>query len=313
MSRKKDVIYTLDHDLIKLKQLGLSVVSLANNHFFDLGAEGAAHTIQLLDKMGIGHVGAGKTLAEASQPYVAEVGGKRVAITAFCDCTEERIGWVPVATDSQAGVNPLNGEYVVSEIKRLKETYDYVVVMPHWGKEGQILPTDYQYRLAKKMVESGADLVLGSHTHCIQPAVSMQRKAVAFGMGNFLFPDRLIAPPRSTFYPEDSLEISALPVTDRYPYVETVTFKKWKTKARYGSIVECELDDDGSAVSPYVVQLSSDNRLDLVGSQYPYAKQLKVAASAVKSGLFPQLYVIQKLLNSTKRVVKKYVRILGKA
>ena len=77
MSRKCDVIYALDHDLIKLKDLGFDVVSLANNHFFDLGPDGGEHAVRLLDEMGILHVGAGKNIEEASSPVVIKIGGKR--------------------------------------------------------------------------------------------------------------------------------------------------------------------------------------------------------------------------------------------
>lgn len=57
MNRKGDVIYAKDEDLKKLKQLDINIVSLANNHYFDLGLEGAKHAIRLLDELGIQHMG----------------------------------------------------------------------------------------------------------------------------------------------------------------------------------------------------------------------------------------------------------------
>lgn len=59
MRRKADVIYVRDEDLVRLKDLDINIVSLANNHFTDLGEIGAKHTIRLLDEMGILHCGAG--------------------------------------------------------------------------------------------------------------------------------------------------------------------------------------------------------------------------------------------------------------
>lgn len=304
MSRKGDVIYAPECDLVKLQDFGVNIVSLANNHFFDLGEGGARHTIELLNQMGIYHVGAGNNIEEASEPVLFDVKGERIAILAFCECDEDLIGWCPVATEHTAGINPLKEEYVVSEIAKYKSSSDYVIVLPHWGKEGQTTPTDRQYRLARRMIDAGADLVLGSHTHCIQPVYYYKDKAVAFGMGNFLFPDRLICPPRSTFYPSEPLDLSTLPVTDRYPYVKEVTFKRWRAKARYGLVVEAQLCKKSAIVSKTTTMLSEENHIAIYAGKYPYQAQLGVSGLMLRSGCFEQLYSMQRLMNQTKRMVK---------
>lgn len=240
MNRLGDVIYAKDEDLFKLKQLSLDIVSLANNHFFDLGLDGAKHTIQLLDEFGIQHIGAGNNIQEASAPVIKVIHNKKVAFLAFCD--KERMGWCPWATETAPGVNPMNDDYVVSEIKKYKNQNDYVVVMPHWGREHTWVTTPRVYKMAKKMMKAGADLILGSHPHRVQPVVNYKRSSVAFSMGNFLFPDRLIVKPRSTYYPDDPIDFNSLPVTDAYPKVECVTYKKWKPLARVGMIVCSYLD-----------------------------------------------------------------------
>lgn len=242
MKRQADVIYAKDHDLIKLKHLSIDIVSLANNHFFDLGPEGALHTIELLDQMGIKHIGAGKNLEEASAPVIIKKDGKTVAFLAFCDWRNETVGWCPFATDDKIGVNPMYDDHVVAEIKKYKAQCDYVVVMPHWGKEHTWVTTPQVYRMARKMMKAGADLILGSHPHRVQPVVNYKNASVAYSMGNFLFPDRLLVKPRSTFYPEEPVELSSLPVTDEYPYVEELTYKKWKPLARVGMIVTAEIE-----------------------------------------------------------------------
>ena len=80
-----NVIYAKDADIRRLKELHIDIVSLANNHFFDLGEEGAWHTIELLDREGILHCGAGRNLKEAGAPVVVEIKGKKVAFLGFCD------------------------------------------------------------------------------------------------------------------------------------------------------------------------------------------------------------------------------------
>ena len=256
MKRKADVIYARDEDVKKLKQLSIDIVSLANNHYFDLGLDGAKHTIQLLDELGIEHIGAGNNIQEASVPVVKVVNNKKVAFLAFCD--GQYTGWCPFATETKPGVNPMNDDYVVSEIKKYKKQNDYVVVMPHWGMEHTWVTTPRVYKLTKKMINAGADLVLGSHPHRVQPVVNYKHASVAFSMGNFLFPDRLLVKPRSTYYPEGPIDLTSLPVTDEYPFVDCLTYKKWKPLARIGMIVESELESN-KALSSYKLTLEKED------------------------------------------------------
>lgn len=308
MSGKKDVIYALDRDVEKLSHLGIDIVSLANNHFFDLGADGATHAIELLDGMGIRHVGAGRNIEEASRPVIETIGGKRVAFVAFCECREDLIGWCPVATDTKPGINPLEERHVAREIKKCREVSDYVVAIPHWGKEGQVMPTDHVYRMAEKMLAAGADVILGGHTHCIQPVYHTRGKAVVFSMGNFLFPDRLIAPPRSTYYPAEPIDIGALPVTDRFPAVDTVTLKRWQSLARYGLMVEARLDEGRARLDTKAVHLTDENYLEMVHGSYYYQPEVNRARRALQSGCYPLVYLPQKITNKLKPFIKSLIR-----
>ena len=243
MNRKADVIYAEDDDLKRLVELDINIVSLANNHFFDLGPDGAEHTIELLDKLGIKHCGGGRNIQEASAPVVVTIKGKSIAFLAFCDWRDETTGWCPFASENAPGVNPMYDDYVVAEIKKYRSKYDYIVVVPHWGLEYNYMPSVNVYRTRNKMLEAGADLILGGHTHCVQPIINKNGKSTVFSMGNFLFPDRLICPPRSTYYPHPLIDITQLPITNGYPYVNEVTFKIWRPIARVGMIVVSTLDE----------------------------------------------------------------------
>lgn len=242
MKRKADVIYAPEFDIDKLTTLGINIVSLANNHFCDLGHEAAKNTISLLEQKGIAHIGAGENLEEAKAPVVKVIKGKRVAFVAYCDWREETVGWCPFATASQYGVNPMYDEYVINDIKQLKQHNDYVVVMPHWGIEHTWTTTNHVYDMAKKMIKAGADFIIGSHPHRIQPVVCYRNRIVAFSLGNFLFPDRLICKPRSTYYSPIELDLGSLPRTDGYPYVEEITYKAWKPLAYIGMIIKINID-----------------------------------------------------------------------
>lgn len=265
MERKADVIYVKDDDLKRLVELSIDVVSLANNHFFDLGPEGAVHAIELLDSLGIQHCGAGRNLEEASKPVIFEKEGKSIAFLAFCDWREETVGWCPFATETDPGVNPMNDDYVVAQIIKHKKQCDYVAVIPHWGKEHTFVTTRDVYSVANKMIEAGADLVLGGHTHCIQPILKKRNAVVAYSLGNFFFPDRLIIKPRSTYYPDYPIEWDSLPVTYGYPFVDQVTLKIWRPSARIGEVAVVDLKSKYRSVNTRFVNLSEENVLD-VGS-----------------------------------------------
>ena len=242
MSRYGDVIYAPDVDLKRLKEMNINIVSLANNHFFDLKESGAKHTIQLLNEYGIQHCGAGMNLDEAKRPAIFEKDGKTVAFLGFCD-THRYMGYIPFATETTAGVNPLYDDYALSEIRKAKKQFDYVVVMPHWGREHTFETTVWCYQMANKMLNAGADLILGGHTHRVQAVVNKRGKSIAFSMGNFCFPDRLIAPPlRSTYYTEEEIDLAKLPVTYKYPAVEELTYKIWTPLARYGMVVSTTIN-----------------------------------------------------------------------
>lgn len=307
MKRLGDVIYVEDEDLLRLKKLNIGVVSLANNHFFDLGYNGAKHTIDLLNKLDVKHCGAGNNLEEASKPAVVTINGETYAFLAFCDWREEHVGWCPFATEEKPGVNPMHDEYVVSEIKKYAKIYDYIVVLPHWGKEYSIWPTPKIVKLSKKMIAAGATFVLGSHPHCVQPVLAKKKKIIAYSMGNFLFPDRLITKPRSTYYPHPSLDISLLPQTDGYPYVEEPTFKKWKPIARHGMIVSCSLNQNCCSIDCAYTSLIRQNEVVLEDLPCKTKKTLKMVN--ILLGYFPYTFVFHARTLLT-RIYHKILRII---
>lgn len=246
-----NVIYAKDADIRRLKELHVEIVSLANNHFFDLGEEGAQHTIELLEKEGILHCGAGKNLEEAGRPVVLEIKGKKVAFLGFCDTEYKHVYMCTYATDNSPGINPMKEDYVVSEIKKNASLYDYVVVLAHWGTENTFNPNISTDKMARMMLKAGASLILGSHPHQVQPVINTKKGSIVYSMGNFLFPERLIAPPKVTYYPDSLIDYSLLPVTDKYPIVDCVTLKTLPFLARVGMIVTTEIEE-GSAISKYV-------------------------------------------------------------
>jgi poly-gamma-glutamate synthesis protein (capsule biosynthesis protein) len=289
-----NVIYAKDADIRRLKELHIDIVSLANNHFFDLGEKGAQHTIELLDKEGILHCGAGRNLKEAGAPVVLDLKGKKMAFLGFCDTEYKHVYMCTYATENTPGINPMREDYVISEIKRNAQLYDYVVVLAHWGTENTFYPNVSTDKMAKMMLKAGACLVLGSHPHCIQPIINTRKGSIVYSMGNFLFPERLIAPPKVTYYSEEPIDYSTLPVTDKYPIVDCVTLKTLPYWARVGQIVISQISNS-CVVSDYRFSyLNKYNCVTLLDERKSKEakKRIKLLFLLLKLGLYqPYMFI----------------------
>lgn len=302
-----NVIYAKDADVRRLKELHINVVSLANNHFFDLGEAGALHTIELLDKEGILHCGAGRNLKEAGLPVVMEMKGKKVAFLGFCDTDYYHVYMCTYATENSPGINPMREDYVVSEIKKNAALYDYVVVLAHWGVENTFYPDSSTDKMARLMLKAGANLVLGSHPHQIQPVINTRMGSIVYSMGNFLFPERLIAPPKVTYYPEEPIDYSTLPVTDKYPIVDCVTLKTLPYWARVGMVVDAQLDS-GTVRSQYrYTYLDKNNCLVFLDEERSKdaANRLKWLSRLLKWRLYKPYILVRREFSKSRRLLIK--------
>ncbi len=263
MKRDKDVIYCPTKDLYRLKELGINVVSLANNHAWDLGLPGIEQARLELDKLGIKYCGAGRNHTEASAPAVLSVKGKTIAFIAYCDNKPGTCGYIPVATDTTPGINIMTECNIREDITRLKGQYDYLFVLMHWGKEYYYYPTPEVNNLARKMIDWGADGIIGSHSHQIQPTVFYHDRPIIFSLGNFFFPDRIITSPRSTYYPDAKPDLQNLPITMGYPMVTEPTFKIWKSVARKGQIVNFIIDKTSINVDRVFTYIDHNSHIDV--------------------------------------------------
>lgn len=260
MQGRQNIIYARNEDFFRVKEMGFSVVSLANNHIWDLGVDGLRNTISVLKENGIQYCGAGMNVKEASRPAVIEKDGLRVAIFAYCMYDSPWLGYVELATEEKPGVNPLRIDKVVKDIREAKKEYDRVIVLPHWGREYQYEPLPECLTMAKEMVKAGADAVLGSHSHQIQPFVRLKGKPVCFSMGNFLFPDFFMYPPRPIWYPESVEEINGIKEEVGYPFpIYQPTKQVWNSVSRYGCTIGLEWDACRMNVSIRYVSLSDSN------------------------------------------------------
>lgn len=200
----KPVVYVHNEDLIKVVELGLNAVSLANNHVFDLGIDGFLNTIKQLDSIGVKWFGAGRNFEEAKKPYVVDLeDGEQLAIMGcLFDYPKPVIFYPPTDNDTPC-LNYQSIDGICRDIKEAKSKYKNVIVMPHWGLEHIYLQPKYFKDVAYKMIEAGADLIVGGHPHIINPITTYNGKKILFSLGNFLFADRCVAFPRWMYYPSE--------------------------------------------------------------------------------------------------------------
>jgi len=161
---------------------GIDIVSLANNHAMNGGKPGLIETMKTLKELGIIYVGAGSNLQEARSCRILEVKGRKIGFLAYAD-----IGG-PAAT-SQPGIAVLKDtlSQVLEEVKTAKRKVDFLIVSFHWGIEGSTKPSARQKSVAQKVIDVGADIVIGHHPHVLHPVETYKGKTIAYSLGNFVF------------------------------------------------------------------------------------------------------------------------------
>jgi len=170
-----------------LDELGVDLVSIANNHVYDYGPDGMYDTLATLDEKGLPYAGAGYNLDDAMRPVYLICNGQKIAICAATQI-ERSYTYTKQATADMPGVlKTLKSELFVKEIKEARENADKVIVFVHWGTEGTMRYGSDQVTLARSFVEAGADAIIGGHTHCLQAVEYIDDVPVYYSLGNFFF------------------------------------------------------------------------------------------------------------------------------
>lgn len=176
-----------------LKELGLDVLATANNHSLDKGYVGIENTITELDNAGISHTGTYNSQESSEQYLVKDVNGINIA---FLNYTYGTNG-IAIPSGREYCVNLIDRDKIQSDLNNVKAlgNVDLICVIIHWGTEYRLTPTDEQEELANFMFENGADIILGGHSHCLEP---MEKRTITledgttkdgfivYSLGNFM-------------------------------------------------------------------------------------------------------------------------------
>ena len=195
-----------------LRQMGFDVVSVANNHSMDYGDVGIADTLAALESADLLHVGAGANLVAATAPAIVKADGWRVGVLGWtcvlptgAAAGPERPGQAPLHIHVSYEVNPYlvmeepttpptvrtrvdeaDLEAAVRSIGELREQVDFVVALVHWGGGLTDELAEYQRPLGRALIDSGADVVVGSHPHRVLGIERHAGKAIFYSPGTLI-------------------------------------------------------------------------------------------------------------------------------
>jgi Bacterial capsule synthesis protein PGA_cap len=169
-----------------LRDAGVDLVTIANNHILDYGETGLKETLAAAKAANFPYVGGGVNAAAAWAPYVATINGTKIAVVGVSQVAELAASWV--ATARRPGVaNAINLRETLAAVRAAKRLARIVIVFMHWGTEGMACPDQDQLSLAPKLAAAGASIIIGAHAHVLQGSGWLGHTFVAYGMGNFLW------------------------------------------------------------------------------------------------------------------------------
>lgn len=176
-----------------IKNAGINIVSVANNHIGDWGRNAYIDSLEELAEIGILFTGGGMNSIEAERPTIIEKYGMKIGFLGFSDvgpndmAAQEDEAGLPAEALAKAGLllasNPRFNEIIQNAGKQV----DYLIVSFHWGDEYKTIHNKRQEYLAHKAVDAGAKIVIGHHPHVVQDFEVYKNGYIAYSLGNLIF------------------------------------------------------------------------------------------------------------------------------
>jgi poly-gamma-glutamate synthesis protein (capsule biosynthesis protein) len=205
--------------LPSIRANGIDVANMGNNHSGDFGKEALVDGRENLIEAGIGAVGAGRDFEEAGAPALFDLSGWKIAVVGFGGVAPND-GWYATA-DSPGMRSGDDTDSMVDAVIAAGQVADLVVVTVHWGFELDTSPRQDDIERANAMIEAGADIIFGHHSHRMQPLEMVDGAAVFWSLGNFVWPHNSVASAttavaRAVVSPEGVIDACLIPA-----YIET--------------------------------------------------------------------------------------------
>lgn len=164
----------------QLCEAGVNILNLANNHSLQHGKVCFFDTFNRLKESGIQTIGLAGQLVPAKALILKGKGGQRVGLLAASDIRDN--------TDPDQDIYAkFNIEAICEAIQNLSRKCESIIVVLHWGIEGNTGPTDTQRAIVRRLVRAGADLIIGHHPHVFFEIERIDGSLIAYSLGNFVF------------------------------------------------------------------------------------------------------------------------------
>lgn len=179
-----------DDFIYALKDAGFDLLVTANNHALDQGWEGVQRTIEVINENHLYQTGTFISQETRDSVRIVEINSIRIAILAY----SENTNGLPIPKGKDFVINLIDEELIRKDIIKAREkNIDVVLVQLHYGPEYNREPSDYQKQIVQRIIQLGADIIIGGHPHVIQPVeffktnnAKLDSGFVAYSMGNFI-------------------------------------------------------------------------------------------------------------------------------
>ncbi|MBP7509040.1 MAG: CapA family protein [Prolixibacteraceae bacterium] len=162
----------------------LLCVNIGNNHILDYGTEGVDSTLNELNGLKIPYFGLSSSSDSSYCPLIINKAGINIAfISAVCSSTSPL-----VEVGNTYKINELEEDALIHEISRIRPLVTRLVVYIHWGTEESSYPNPRDILIARRLIDNGVDIVIGSHAHAPQPVERYGNGIIAYNLGNFIMP-----------------------------------------------------------------------------------------------------------------------------
>lgn len=179
----KIILGARENHLRSIFNNSLLSVNLANNHILDYGKQGLSSTIDSLEESGINYFGLNNKAD--NNPRIMAIGNQKIAfLSAICETTSAVFGY-----DNVNYLSPLEPDDIIRKAHIARNKADRVVVFIHWGVEESSYPLRRDVLTARKLIDGGVDVVIGSHAHAPQPVERYKNGIIAHNLGNFIMPE----------------------------------------------------------------------------------------------------------------------------
>ena len=163
----------------------LFCVNIGNNHILDYGKQGLDSTLSELGKMQTQIFGLNKTKDDLYNALIIDYNSIRIAfISVVCMSTSPLI-----QLGNGLSLSILNTEEILKKVSKIRDSVQRIVVYIHWGTEESSYPEIDDILTARKLIDGGVDIVIGSHAHAPQPIERYKQGIIAYNLGNFIMPD----------------------------------------------------------------------------------------------------------------------------